>query len=418
MSTALILATVLAIVASAQRLPFGMLAVIVVQSLAIAIGLSIDAHRGLTGATTPWVYLAGLGCLIAGWAVTAAHSAASEPRRTPKAAVSPRAVGGVVAVVGLFTAYHLIQSGIPLFSSEIEKSRFNFSDSGLFGIPGRMYLFGTSFAWLLASANAHARGIKWRTSRAWVLATTILIGSAALSGFKGRLIYAALTILIGYLVIRGRSWTIGQVSRRFWPIGLALLLNFFVVASLYSTVQRSGSDPVQVFWERNTTVASEPVRVVLDHRVPSGIENPIPHDIQFYVAKYAHVGTPLPYSFQTSVSAAMIGVSPGSTFTVPVTIGAFAELHYALGGVIALVLMTGAGSLGARFERGGESVMGATLTVFGLIALQSWIIRGDLVYTVLNYAAVALFLYGVFYLVGLVDSGLDKKIRTPRRHGS
>ena len=101
-----------------------------------------------------WAYALSAIAVIAGYYLvtpryaTAHQLAMHAPREQLLARKTLVAFAGVIS---FFVAYHFIVGGVPLLSADVELARFNFSGSGLFGIPGRMYLFGLPFLVTYAS---------------------------------------------------------------------------------------------------------------------------------------------------------------------------------------------------------------------------------------------------------------------------
>lgn len=309
----------------------------------------------------------------------------------------------IVVFSGFFGVYHLVVAGIPIFSSSIEMKRFDFTSSGLFGLPGRMYLYGIPFAWMLAAANAQALKVKWRSYVPWRLATFFLTATALMSGFKSGLLAAAYTMLIAYFIISKNSVTVGSFIQRFWWAFSLPVIYGLSVATSYSTYDVAGQPLWLQLLRRVTIGGAEPAQRAMGGNVSNFVENGLLNDFSYFIAKYTGGETSRMFSLERSISADIIGADPSSSaWTTPVTLGGFAEITYSFGSPIAIVSMIVIGMwIGRLHYRTSISAIGLASSAVAAFGIYNWLLKGGIVYYVLNVAAVAVILTGVGALAWL-----------------
>lgn len=321
-------------------------------------------------------------------------------------ALSPAFVWAVVITASGFTAYHFSVTGLPILSDSIETDRFDVTGSGFFGIPGRMYLYGTQMAWILASADATMRGVRWVRSRPWLVASATILASSVVSGFKGQLLALAVMIFGTHAVIHCGGLRVGEFIRRFWWIPTGSTVYLFGVATLYPSYTQSGGSLTEKLIDRATAVGAEPAALVLTRRLLYPMQNVEVNDFTFFARKYTGQSIDGLYSFERLVSTSILGFSPvNSAYAPPVTIGGLAELTYAAAPMIAVAVFFAAGALLAMIDsaRFHSSIGTAAAAVFALV-LTTWMLKGDLAYQSLNNLAVVVML-GIVGTVGWLVAG-------------
>ncbi len=205
----------------------------------------------------------------------------------------------VSAIVVAFVVYHFVAGGIPALSEEIEVARFNFSASGLLGIPGRMFLFGLPFAAvmsLLAASREPSVSSRRLAQMVWVA----FVVSQLLSGFKGGIVTVILVALLG-LALAGRAIDLSAAIRSRWLLGAgaaAVLVAIFYSFQYRSVGVDSPDEAVRYLAERLTIVAAQPGYVALT-QLPSPTDPPyMADDIAYFAERYAgrqdHAFTGLP----------------------------------------------------------------------------------------------------------------------------
>jgi hypothetical protein len=264
-----------------------------------------------------------------------------------------------------------------------------------------MYLFGTTIAWMMASANAELRGVRWRSYRPWQAATFVIVALALLSGFKGELLATGVTLLVSYVIITGRVIRFGSIAKRFWWAATIAVSYFLVVAGLYQTYATSSESTLELSWKRLTTVAAEPTQYALTRTFGDA---DVISDFTYFLAKYSGQSTVGDYTYERAVSASIIGVNPASqAWAPPVTIGAFAELSGMYGIAFGLVACIATGALFAILSTPrSASLMRLTTASVAALALYQWVLKGGLAYHALNYLLVLAFLFSVAYAAKLL----------------
>lgn len=371
------------------------------------IGLVILARNGDAAALTAWLFLAGIAAFLVGYVVFE-YFWRHKPPRTKRQfhALPDGAVKAVVFAAGLLALYHLAATGLPILSSDIERERFDFTSSGLFGIPGRMYLFGVNIAWIAASVNAQARGVRWRSYNPWRWATFFLIVPAVLGGFKGDVISLVITFIAVYVVVSDHRLTLGEVVRKYWWTAVLGIGYFAAVAALYPTYNSRGDGFVAQLRDRLTIGPSEPIYVAMEGYSQTNSAYPVLSDFGYFIRKYSGGDVIGDYAFERGVSATIIGVDPASSaFTTPVTVSGYAELYASFGLLIAMIGVFAAGAVLAYGEAAPKnSALGVVLRAVAGLMIVSWLAKGGLAYHLLNFGAVA----SILAVVGLTAHFMSK----------
>lgn len=400
------------------RWPVGFALFALVQLCLREVGLVRLVEDGLALESTARLFLLAVLSFVVGYLLqrqllaSRAHRRDERPddpddARPPLRPLPDVAVMSVVLVAGGLALYHLVVSGIPLLSPSIETARFDFTSSGLFGVPGRMFLFGTTMSWAAASVNAQVSGLRWRDYRPWRWATGFLVLTTLLGGFKGDVLSLAVTVISLYVLVSGATVTFGEAARRFWWAGALGVGYFAAVAALYPSYSARGGSVWTQLFDRLTISPAQPTQYAIEGYVSFFPGIPVIADFGYFLAKYSGGGSMSDYSFERAVSAAMIGVSPTSdAFTTPVTVGAFAEIVASFGPWIACAAV---GLVGAVLAHGEAAPHRTTAGLLGRclvgLALVSWMAKGGFAYHVVNYSAVATMLVLVGWAAWLVTRG-------------
>ena len=290
----------------------------------------------LNGTSTAMMYCAAVSCLVAGHLI---HQSWSRLRRVaaPLPSVNHlpgRSAPGVICfccVVIVLTFYHFFASGVPLLSDDVETARFDFTSSGLLGIPGRMFLFGLPFTVLLVSSAAFRKLVP--ISRELLYSVWIAyIATSLLGGFKGGLV-AVLTIMLlaRSVVSRPLSLRRAVVGWRVLVIVGALLYCGLISFRYRSLGLTSPGDVIPYLAARATTSAAAPGYLVFSRYGTDGTGGDhYAQDASYFLRKYlpfifSDDGVTLP--FDKTISAALYHTPiSGKSFIVPVTVGAFPEM--------------------------------------------------------------------------------------------
>ncbi|WP_193340573.1 hypothetical protein [Pseudarthrobacter sp. AB1] len=394
--TCLVVLAIVALIALLQ-VKFNMIVFLGYNLSLVYVGLCLLAVDGVTSWEVVNQYGLGVAGLLLGYLSCNryAYSRRLTAHTSPTTVTfSDSSVMAVVLAAGTLGLYHLVASGIPIFSSAIEIERFDFTSSGLFGIPGRMFLFGIPIAWMCASVNAHFLGVAWREYRPWQLATGFYIVSALLSGFKSGMLAMLFTMLIVYFLIRPSPVPLGIFIRKYWWLSVPPVLYGLFVASSYSTYQNSAAPLWRQLLDRVTVVGAQPAQLALEGRPAWYMSNGIVNDVSYYFRKYTGGDVSFSYSFERAISAEIIGADPASSaWTTPVTIGGYSELVFSLGTGIAVVCLAAVGVWIAfahnMTHRSSTSLLLSAVMAYGL---YNWLLKGGLIYYILNLGAVCVLL--------------------------
>ena len=304
------------------------------------------------------------------------------------------------------TVVHFAIGGVPLMSSNVEIARFDITASGLFGVPGRIYLFGIPLA-LAACLRAERVSDKdafssWQTR---LILITFAV-SRILSGFKSGLVEVVVTTLIVYFA-SGHSINRKHLLQFLAAFGVALAFGFAVGAT-YNTYRERGLMAALV--DRISFQTSDPAAVVLAHADFHDFgSNSIVVDAAYFTNRYFHIGDQQPFSFSQIVSSRVTGtpLSPDRYF-VPVTTTAIAEQIYDFGIPLACVtlaltgyIMNSAERLARRVVKPHTFLMAVTI----VLGAFEYVSKGGLVYAIYNWTTVCLLLIAIAAVANVVLLG-------------
>ncbi len=303
-------------------------------------------------------------------------------------------------IISLLVAYHYVVGGIPILSPDVEVERFQFSSSGLFGIPGRMAIFGLPFIVLYVSIY-YWRTQDLRVKRLFRCVWVIFIFFSLLSGFKSSVLRAIDIIILARLLV-GNALRISEFFSRRIKF-LSLLAVFYIVwlsfryASLGLTDVTSFLDYIVM---RLFTIPARPGHYAITNL--AGNANSYSYflgDIFYFVHKYFGIslGGGDIFPLDLTVSSALHGVplTEGS-WIVPVTVGSFAGWYVDIGFLGAVTASIVTGTILAIIISRSISARGAFSTaILGLTVdrVTVYIVSGGFGYTVVNLSAVIVFLY-------------------------
>jgi hypothetical protein len=337
------------------------------------------------------------------YAEAGAKTEALEAKAASDRQSSPGLTLFVVIITGL-AAYHLVMVGIPIFTDNVEVSRFDFTSSGLFGVPGRMYLFGLPFAVLLVSIGAGRKLLP--VSRRLLVATWgAYIVANLLGGFKGGMVNVLVTALL-VATVAGRPITVKRVLLDRYGLLVLFAIAFGAAISFtYESVGvNSAGDSLLYLGSRTTVIAATPGYEALDQFGTEGSYGSYYwHDARYFISKY------LPFlgsssddalTLEKSVSSLISGTpSTGDEFLSPVTLGAFPELIVNVGilGAIAIMSCVGAGfSYLLLSAQHTHSALSAAVLAFVLQMTQIYVLNGNLMYAAINCALMSALLVATF----------------------
>lgn len=307
---------------------------------------------------------------------------------------------GIIAALG---AYHFLRVGIPLLSPTPELDRWNFTGSGLMGLPGRAQLFGSVI--VVAISYAATRGADRRTAiRAVAIPLAALFAFRVSGGFKGGLLQFVVQVAFVQFALRP-PLNLGRAIRRYgaW---LAVAVFFAAgVASLYQTASERDSEGLALVFDRATLVPAREGTVMLE-LADSGARimpaDTMISDFEATIRDYLPGLNGGEDRFLRIFSAHINGRSLiGDRFIVPVTPQGFPVLYYNHG-MRAWALMFAFGALYGMLEsvaRVSRSVPGATAAVIGCLVLHYFLLKGDLAFVAVNWGAMLALTLGCFWLL-------------------
>lgn len=380
----------------------GALTVVLLTLTLASLGLFILAGRGEAHLSTAMLF-AGSAVLAATFVVIGGRVGAARARRVMEP-ISDGTVFAVCWTVIALTVYHFAVSGIPLFSHQIETSRFDLDSSGLFGIPGRAYEYGVPLALTLAAANASAQAVRWMSYTAFRLMLAVSVTTSVMSGFKGALIELAFSLIIMHSAIGRRGRTVRQMLSRYWIFGAASVAFIFAVATQYQTYARQSGSLLDDILERASIGGARPIAYVMESGHgwwPYG--NPQLHDLVYFAEKYVGIASSQ-QGFTRTASAHMWGTSLSSgQWAPPVTLSGFGEFYFAFGATLALVVCAALGFLLGYVERRPKhTVCQVVVDVAVASALVDTLYKGGVAFLMLNAVVTAVvFVSFVHILIGV-----------------
>jgi hypothetical protein len=209
------------------------------------------------------------------------------------------------------------------------------------------------------------------------------------SGFKSGLLEVVVVVFLASAVI-SNGITIKRAAMRYvaW-IGLAIGFATLVAPLYFSNSGLSAEELAYRLVDRETAGGALPGHVVMQESPPLVLRpsNIAVLDVKYTAYRYLGIDLGEYFNFDQIV-AASIYRSPLSNLSVPVTVGAFPQLIYDTGRLIAVVLMIGIGGLYRRIEMVAvrtDSVKVYVVAVSALLALTGYLTKGDLIYLAVNW---------------------------------
>jgi hypothetical protein len=314
----------------------------------------------------------------------------------------------IIVITSLGCIYHFAKTGIPLLSSNVELSRLDVGSSGLFGVPSRLYLFGTLLVCAIAVAEARSAGRRISGDAAVRMAFGLLIVSRVLSGFKSGLWQC---VVFGVLLA---VLALGPISLRRYRGKLVLLaaaavIFAYLTGSSYSSYQTGGSSVISTLETRLTSGSAQPVALSMELH-SSDVADPrsaLTMDLQYLIPRYFRLGTPQPYGFTRLIASRIAIANPISTNRIaPVTVTGYGYARYQLGRfaflmTLALGLFLGVASrLATRYS---SSALRFALLVGAVQMDLDIMTRGEFVYAIINWAFIAALLCALVFVIRLFE---------------
>ncbi len=303
-----------------------------------------------------------------------------------------------------FTIYHYSVVGIPIFSSNVEIERFEFTNSGLFGLPGRVILFGIPIYYIIVNGFRKFSNIPYHLIKKPIyLSFGLLVFTRLAAGFKGAIVEI---ILITFFcnITSLQNFNLFKLLRRY-SLSIFFAVAFaFGVARLYKTIALNYTSGVQYFIERLTTIAALPGYRVIQGKISNytTYSNSLLNDLNYYLPKYfLGIYQSDVFPFVKIVSSSIYGTPlQADSFIVPVTIGALATLYYDFGAYSFLFSFI-LGVLFAKSElkaKYSQSILQYSIALISMVCIHHYMIRGDLIYNLLNWSIMSTFVFGVYFV--------------------
>jgi hypothetical protein len=389
--------------------------VVVLGAIPMTVGAWILTSEGRASSTGAASLTFGVFALIAGYLAARQFLPSSVPNRLHLGPEQGKPyVASIVFIVTVFIMLHFALGGIPILSSHIEVDRFAFTNSGLFGIPGRMYLYGAPLAAGLALARSRTIGVPWHADTLSLVAVSVFIISRILSGFKGGLVEVLIVLLVIAVLTQSPVTSVAQIIRQYSFLIVGAIIAVILVATLYSSYHSSTRSLTSTLIARVTTTPAEPATLTLEHKLRQTNVSSLDLDATYFAHEYAGIGTGNPYSFSRLVSTSMLRVDPESSiYASPVTYGGFAEMAFDFGSLIAIIVMMTLGATLAFLETQARqtSLSGYLVCLAAVMAIYFYVIRGGLIYTVINLGLAVVLLLIIGRSVRLIYGSSDR----PRR---
>jgi len=318
----------------------------------------------------------------------------------------------VSAVISGFVVFHFVEVGLPIFSSDVEIVRWNFAAGGIFGLPGRAYLYGLPVMYVLCElvrrqypASRQMKYLSW-----FILAELVI--TRIVGGFKGQLLDVVIYLVLIRLSDR-RIWRLSTTIKKYLvPVALALVFAAFV-ATLYQSVNNSNEPTYQVIGNRVTTGAALPGETALSMRRSNNVTHlTVFSDLDIYTKSLLGAPPNDRYLFIKQVSATLnhrslsgSGNSP-QNFIVPTTPGAFPVLYYDFGkwAMLAMFLLGACYALIEGWALNAKGLLGAFIATVGILILQESITKGDFATVPINWLAITFLVWILWGISGFILS--------------
>lgn len=295
----------------------------------------------------------------------------------------------------LFIIYHYAAAGIPALSSNVALARFDNTSSGLFGIPGRMVLFGKTYLlfysyYFFSRRNKIGKYKEYSTYFYIALAINIII--AFFSGSKGSILNLW-TLIVYFFAFGINNYNIRKFFNRKIVSVLIIIaiLGFSYFAFFFRKYnnQFSNMNMYDYIGKRMTSIMTDASSFLLNNK--GDIHITYLDDFIFYLQKYFHFVIPGCYNIQSlevycSNSVNHITFTGPYSFSVPVTIGAIPEFiyHFSFASIIAIsILGWFYGYLYKKLKKASKP-FNYSHYCFLLVFTIDFLTKGNLAYHVIN----------------------------------
>lgn len=218
----------------------------------------------------------------------------------------------VLVLVVAFSVLHYSKVGLPLFNENLDEARFKAIESGMFGIPSRIAVYGPSIAAFLLLILFNGRAIKLGAFLSISLAIVLLLFIQGSKSSAGQ-----------YVIITAISYSYldQKIKNKInWPLIIIFILSIlgfsFVLERLNSIQDKN---LIMYTYSRITDQSMVPVITLIEQPVVMDLLSPFMMINDFLYPFLKAIGTAAETS-NAQLSRYIYGVQPGD-FSVPVTPG-------------------------------------------------------------------------------------------------
>lgn len=316
-------------------------------------------------------------------------------------------------IIIAFIAYHYAVGGIPILSDSVSTSRFDNTSSGLFGIPGRMALFGKLFI-LFYSAyfvfNENYQGKKYK--RYFIIAIVVNVIIAVFSGSKSSIL-SLIELAIFMFSFIPKNINIRRFLKPKIFIPLILLFFCAVLYAKHFFTAYNNQFSTMNFWSyvyyRSTNLTVEGGDYILRH---CNERITYLNDFVYYISKYLHLELASSPSLEVYASCAInhFSYSNPYAFYVPITIGGIPETIYHFGWFSVVPIGFFGFFYGKKYInlKKSKNPIEYMNLCFLIWFFNDFLLKGNLAYHIINYILILIIVNGIEYLTRAVSKGTLK----------
>lgn len=285
----------------------------------------------------------------------------------------------VLTLVVAFSTLHYSKVGLPLFNANLDEARFQAIESGMFGIPSRIAIYGPSIAAFLLLILLNGRAIDFSTFLVSSLTIVILL---FVQGSKSSVAQYIIIAAIAY------NYLDKEIKRKVNWVGIAIVvlavLGFSFVLERLNSIQDKNF--ISYISSRLTDQSMIPVTALIDEPVRLRLLSPFMM-INDFIYPFAKITGAAVEASNTQLSRYIYGVKSGD-FSVPVTPGFIAYTFRDFGEPIFyfVVLIYGYGCRYVYFRIGKViNIYGAWFLLCAQYMLYVGLTSGNLFYLAPNF---------------------------------
>jgi oligosaccharide repeat unit polymerase len=306
----------------------------------------------------------------------------------------------VLALVVAFSALHYFKVGLPLFNTNLDEARFQAIESGMFGIPSRIAIYGPSIAAFLLLILLNGRAVDLRTFLVSSLTIVILL-----------FIQGSKSSVAQYIIIAAIAYNYLDKKIKNNVNWIIVLIIIFAILGFSFVLERLNSIQDKNFFSylssRLTDQSMIPVTALIDEPVRMYLISPFMmiNDLLYPFAKITGAAAE---ASNTQLSRYIYGVKSGN-FSVPVTPGFIAYTFRDFGEPLFyfVILFYGYACRYVYFRIGTVlSIYGAWFLLCAQYMLYVGLTSGNLFYLSPNF----LMTFAAAYVVERLFSGRQARI--------